>query len=77
MTLIKLSAHESNLDRSARLIWSDGPHSAYQTRKGIVACSGDGMAIEGHFLNLGEARTALSTWTGQTARMKRGGTFGS
>lgn len=58
--MIQIGDHESNLDKTAKLEWhkgSDLSAAVYSCRKGFVAIR-DGMAFEGHFSTLQEAKVA-------------------
>lgn len=59
--LIEINDHESNHDKTAKLEWPTGGQvlrgSVYSCRKGFVAIL-DGMAFEGHFDSLSEAKHA-------------------
>lgn len=61
MKLIKIGDHESNLDKTAKLEWPTGGQvlrgSVYSCRKGFIAIRG-GMAFDGHFSTLQEAKAA-------------------
>lgn len=59
--LISISQHESNLDKTAKLEWPLGKvcrGEVYSCRKGFVGIL-DGMAFEGHFATLAEAKAAV------------------
>lgn len=61
MTVIPISQHESNLDKTSKIEWPLGKvcHGAvYSTRKGYVGIVGH-MAVPGHFSTLAEAKTAI------------------
>ncbi len=58
--LIPIAEHESNLDPTCKLEWPQGQvlrGSVYSCRKGFVALL-DGMAFEGHFETLADAKAA-------------------
>lgn len=58
--LIPISEHESNLDKTAKLEWPIGKvcmWAVYSVRKGYVAIL-SGLAFEGHFETLAEAKSA-------------------
>lgn len=59
--LIPIADHESNDDGSCKLEWPIGGQvlrgAVYKCRKGYVVTV-DGMAIEGHFETLSEAKDA-------------------
>lgn len=59
--MIAIGNHESNYDRTCKLEWPTGGQvlrgSVYSCRKGYIALL-DGMAFEGHFETLAEAKSA-------------------
>lgn len=68
--LVPIASHESNDDRSCKLEWPTGGQvlrgSVYSCRKGYVALI-DGMAVEGHFETLAEAKSAAQCHTAASA----------
>lgn len=62
-TLIPISRHESNHDKTAKLEWPLGQvlqGSVYSVRAGYVAIFGN-MTFEGHFSTLADAKAAAQT----------------
>lgn len=64
--LVPIAGHESNDDRSCKLVWPTGGQvlsgAVYSCRKGHIALI-DGMAVEGHFETLAEAKIAAQGHT--------------
>ncbi|MBX4941153.1 hypothetical protein [Rhizobium binae] len=59
--LIPISQHESNLDKTAKLEWPIGKvtrGAVYSVRKGFVGII-EGMAFDGHFSTIAEAKAAV------------------